>query len=192
MSGHGSAPKVPDQRRNRSAPVRGEWRASPGIGWQHGPIPAVPQGLTDESRTAWDVWMHSWFASHWTPGDLPTLTVTVRLFDEVARGRYQRAGELRMWLDGAGVTFKGRQDRRWAPPVDEPAHEPAPAAATRYGHLRAVPAEKTREPKVVGESARRTADPNPALNGAAPGSFVNQSDLDAINARLREPTGDAS
>ena len=41
----GPAPKPPGQRRRSNAPARGEWRASPGIGWQHGPVPDTPEDV---------------------------------------------------------------------------------------------------------------------------------------------------
>lgn len=149
MPGRGPVPKPADQRRNHSKPRRGEWRASPGIGWQHGPIPPTPQGLTEASEVAWDVWFQAWFAAFWTPGDLPALTVTIRLFDEVARGRFVRAAELRMWLDSYGVTKKGQQDRRWAPPIEDSQLGPASTPSGRYGHLRAIPADKRPARKVA-------------------------------------------
>lgn len=187
MGGRGFAPKPVETRRNRAKPQRGEWRPGVGLGWQHGPIPPAPQGLTEDSQAAWAAWMGSWVASHWTPADLPGLSITVRLFDQVERGKFQRCSELRLWLNGFGLTPQGKQDRRWAPPVDEPEIAASPQAATKYAHLRAVPVEKTREPKVVGGEPGRTADRNAADRGTGPGP------LDAINARLREPDdGDAS
>jgi hypothetical protein len=137
MSGHGIAPKDPDRRRNRSSPRRGEWKASPGIGWQHTPFPQAPDGLTEASRIAWTTWLRAWFAAHWEPGDLPALRIMVLLFDQVERGKYQRAAELRMWLDGFGVTKKGQQDRRWAEPTTVEPSTPKPPR--QYDHLRALP-----------------------------------------------------
>jgi hypothetical protein len=115
MAGRGPAPKT--TRRNKAdVPIRGEWKPAPGVGWQHEPFPAPPDGLLAASRTAWDTWMHSWFAAHWTPDDLPALRQLVRLYDEVERGEMQRASELRLWMDTMGVTPKGQQDRRWTRP----------------------------------------------------------------------------
>jgi hypothetical protein len=181
MPGRGPAPKRPDQRRGHSAPVRGEWRASPGVGWQHGPIPDPPQGLSDESQAAWAAWMSSWVAAHWTEGDLPGLRITIQLHDQVQRREFQRAGELRLWASNYGLTPSGAQDRRWFPP--DPEAEPATPTARRsgqYGHLRAVPG-KNGEPKVAGESTRQTAARTPPVREGAPGQF------DAVNARLRDP-----
>jgi hypothetical protein len=137
MAGHGPAPA--EKRRRRNAPERGDWQPTPGSGWQHGDIPRPPAGLLAVSRDAWDTWMRSWWASHWTPDDLPGLRVVVSLYDQVARGEYVRAGELRLQMDNYGITPKGQQDRRWSPPKhEEPAADEAPAALQAYAHLRAL------------------------------------------------------
>ena len=72
--------------------------------------------------------------SGWVPGSLLTgprrtfrgLVTIVLLYDQVMRGEYQRATELRLQMDNYGITPKGQQDRRWARPVEE-----KPAAAVR-------------------------------------------------------------
>lgn len=141
MAGRGRAPK--EQRRNASdKPVRGEWRATPGIGWQHGKIPEPPDGLKAETVKAWSVWFSAWFASHWTPHDLPGLETTILLYDQVRREEYQRATELRLSMDNYGITPKGQQDRRWAAPKDEEATPSQPqrrrVVGERYAHLQVI------------------------------------------------------
>jgi hypothetical protein len=81
--------------------------------------------------------MAGWRAAHWEPADLPGLRVVVRLYDQVERGDYTRAGEWRQWADNYGVTIKGSDDRRWRPPSGELL--PEPHADGLYGHLRAIP-----------------------------------------------------
>ena len=138
MPGRGPAPKA--NRRNKAdKPIRGEWQATPGYGWQHGPTPEPPDGLVIASREAWAIWMQSWFASHWTPSDLPGLRKVIQLYDATERGELHRSAELRMSMDNYGITPKGQQDRRWSPPKDEDKpvdsrhSDPDP-----YGHLRVV------------------------------------------------------
>lgn len=63
--------------------------------------------------------MGAWFAAHWTPADLPGLRTLIRIYDQVERGEFQRANELRLQMDTYGITPKGQQDRRWARPSDE-------------------------------------------------------------------------
>jgi hypothetical protein len=85
--------------------------------------------------------MQAWFAAHWTPDLLPGLRQVVRLYDQVERGEFQRAGELRLQMDTYGLTPKGQQDRRWTPPCmqpkadDETTPDPTP---NRFGHLKVV------------------------------------------------------
>lgn len=139
MPGRGPSPKPEAQRRTRHEPTRGEYQSAPGVGWQHGDLPRPPAKLMGASRTAWGVWMRSWFAAHWTPDDLPGLRQVIRLYDQVERGEYVRMTELRQMMDNYGITPKGQQDRRWTPPrAEQPAAEAAPAAGKLYGHLRAV------------------------------------------------------
>ena len=92
------------------------------------------------SKVAWQTWFRAWFASHWTPDDIPGLRQLVRLYYQVERGEFHRAAELRLQMDTYGITPKGQQDRRWAPPK---ADEPTPQAESDeiddlYGHLRVV------------------------------------------------------
>lgn len=139
----GTGPPPNDTRRRANEPERGEWRATPGIGWQHGEPPPPPTKLVKASRAAWSIWMGAWFAAHWTPEDLPGLRQVIRLYDQVERGEYVRAGELRLQMDNYGITHKGQQDRRWVPPWmhpkpadgEPPAPDPAP---NRFKHLKVV------------------------------------------------------
>jgi hypothetical protein len=114
------------------------------VGWQHGPVPKPPGGLVKAARDAWSTWMGAWFAAHWTPDDLPGLRTVVRLYDQVERGEFVRAGELRQQMDNYGITPKGQQDRRWrAPKYQDPSGEPAPDAgkvigSDRWADLRVV------------------------------------------------------
>lgn len=137
MAGHGRAPKQQPNRRNHHEPGRGEWRHALGVGWQHGEVPEPPDGLKAETVEAWSTWMAAWYAAFWTPDDLPALRAMVLLYDQVMRGEYQRHPELRLNLDTWGVTPKGQQDRRWAPPLDaEPAKPKRPAR--KRAQLKAV------------------------------------------------------
>jgi hypothetical protein len=116
LAGRGPAPKPPELRRDQHQKLRGEWQAAEGAGWQHGSIPKPPDGLLKPSKEAWSIWMKAWFAAHWTPEDIPGLRQVIRLYDQVERGEFQRAAELRLQMDTYGITPKGQQDRRWQPP----------------------------------------------------------------------------
>ena len=140
MPGRGPAPST--NRRRANVPERGDWQPSPGIGWQHGDIPPCPvRGVA--AKTAWQTWFQSWFASNWTPDDLPMLRQIVKLFAAIDAGR-DRTGmrtEFRQLADSYGITPKGQQDRRWVRPKaaePEPVTSDVAPAAGLYRHLRSV------------------------------------------------------
>jgi len=140
----GPAPKPTRRRANQ--PARGEFHASDSVGWQHGPIPEPPDGLVAESREAWDLWFHAWFAAHWKPADVPVLRQTIRLFDEVERGLTKKAqdrAQLHTWMRGYGITPDGQLANRWAAPKDEEVTSSQPkrrraVAGARYAHLQVL------------------------------------------------------
>jgi hypothetical protein len=90
------------------------------------------------SFNAWDTWMKSWVAAHWTPTDLPGLRQLIRLYDQVERGEFVRATELRLGMDTYGITPKGQQDRRWSPPDEGAGPVSGATPAGRYAHLKVV------------------------------------------------------
>jgi hypothetical protein len=136
MSGHGPAPKA--DSRTRHVPIRGEWQATPGVGWQFGAIPPCPV-RRNASRVAWATWFRAWFAAHWTPDDVPGLRQVIRLYDQVEAGEFVRATELRLAMDNYGITPKGQQDRRWARPKPETVTTaPVAEPAGPYAGLRVV------------------------------------------------------
>lgn len=133
MAGRGRAPK--QERVNASdKPLRGEPTVAAADAWQ-GDVPAPPDGLMPASSEAWSTWFGAWFAAFWRPSDLPALRQMVRLYDQVERGEFQRATELRLLMDTYGVTPKGQQDRRWKPPELKLV---GVEKGSRYGQLRAV------------------------------------------------------
>lgn len=113
--------------------------AAPGTGWQHGPVPRPPDGLTAATRAAWRTWFTSWVAGHWGPGDLPGLRKIAQLYDAMERGELQRAAELRLWSAEFGLTPGGQQDRRWLRPgVSAAERVDGVKPENPYGHLRVV------------------------------------------------------
>ncbi len=132
MAGRGRAPK--DERVNASdVPTRGEPQPAATDKWA-GEIPDPPDGLMQASTDAWATWFSAWFSAFWLPSDVPALRQMIRLYDQVERGEFQRATELRLLMDTYGVTPKGQQDRRWKPPIAEPAK----VRGSAYSHLKAV------------------------------------------------------
>ena len=135
----GPAPKPPDQRRTRHKPRAGEWQAAPGIGWQHGKVPALPSGLSADSRRAWKAWFASWAASFWKPEDESALRTAITLYDEMMRKpSASHATALGQYLDRFGLTPKGRQDRRWLQPETMTQQQETPTTDDKYRRLRVV------------------------------------------------------
>ena len=129
MAGAGRQPAT--NRRRTNEPERGEIQHATSTGWQHGDAPDPPDGLLKASREAWATWMAAWFASFWSPEDVPGLRQVIRLYDQVERGEFQRASELRLQMDTYGITPKGQQDRRWRAPATVTPAQPIPASRRR-------------------------------------------------------------
>jgi hypothetical protein len=136
MAGRGPAPKV--VRRRRNTPARGEWQPAPGAGWRFGEPPPPPTRLLTTTRAVWNGWFHGWWASNWTPEYLSQIIIAIRLYDEFLRGDSRVATELRQAMDGIGVTWRGQQDRRWAPPKADEQAPAAVASGSQYAGLRVV------------------------------------------------------
>lgn len=139
MAGRGPAPK--SNRQNKyDTPTRGDWQVTPGVGWQHGPIPDPPARATQVTRDAWNTWFRAWFAAHWGPEDLPMLRYIAALFNRV-QGKEATAAErseFRQLADSFGLTKKGQQDRRWVPPKPEDVPATSTPSDNPYGHLRVI------------------------------------------------------
>lgn len=105
-----------------------DWNhAKPG-GWPHGKRPTTPKGLMPETAKAWRAWFDGWWASFYVPEDVPQLTIMAHLYDAVIRGDVGSMTKLQPMLDRYGITPKGRQDLRWAPPKGDDAAAAAEAA----------------------------------------------------------------
>jgi hypothetical protein len=100
---------------------------------------AEPPPKLTAAREAWATWFGSWFASHWGPEDVPGLRLVVRFYDAVERGDFVRHGELRVSMDGYGITPKGQQMRRWLPPAAGEVVPMERGESSRYAHLAPVP-----------------------------------------------------
>ena len=82
----GAKPKPPGQAVNRNPKVH-EFKHAEAVGWQHGRTPTAPDGLVKASRDAWRAWFGAWWASFWTPADLPALRHTFSHFHWQLRPR---------------------------------------------------------------------------------------------------------
>ncbi len=130
----GRKPKPEGEAVNRN-PKRYEYQHPEGEGWQHGEVPAPPEGLDPETVEAWGLWFAAWWAAFWTPADLPALRSIIKEFDQVVKGRLDLS-KISTSLDRYGITPKGRTDLRWAPP--KPKATPAKPTARSRAKLRVV------------------------------------------------------
>ena len=143
MAGHGPAPKDASERRNRSVKGRGEWIDLPAENTN--PAPPMPAPVPDGgwlpgTKQAWASWWRDPVSLLWGPADVEALRQLAYLTHEFDAGNVRVAPEMRLRLDGLGLTQKGRRDLRWRVAEDEvasrrPSDEPR---TSRYDHLRSV------------------------------------------------------
>lgn len=137
MAGNGPAPKLPEQRRNRVAPSRGEWVD---IARREAPVPPLPDGeWHPRAARSWALWWTDPAASQWTDAQEGEVVELLALTDEFWNGNTTRANEMRLRADGLGLTQKGKRDLRWRVVGDEPvATAPPKPAAARRARLKVV------------------------------------------------------
>jgi hypothetical protein len=119
MAGRGPAPKPKEQRRNRHEPSRGEWVDLPELAEPVLP-PLDPAHEWHPRTTAqWEAWRADPASGMFGPAEVVS------------------AAELRLRMDGLGLTAKGKRDLRWRTGGEqEAAKAEVPLAEVR--ELRAV------------------------------------------------------
>jgi hypothetical protein len=138
MAGNGPAPKLPEQRRHRAEPQRGEWVTLPR---ERREVPDLPPGeWHDRAAAAWSHWWSDPAATQWSDSQFDELVALLALSDEFWQGNRTRAAEMRLRMDGLGLTLKGKRDLRWRAPDDDEAAPPArpKAGAARRKRLQVV------------------------------------------------------
>lgn len=95
------------------------WRIAVPGGWQHSKKPQAPRGLTDIGQKAWRTWLGAWWASFYSPDDLPALEMAVSFYDKAMAGDDKAAGRFLPLADKLGLTPYGRNQLRWWPPEGE-------------------------------------------------------------------------
>jgi hypothetical protein len=127
----GPAPADPSRRRRRNTPARGEWvdldlLVAPVLG-------DLPCGdWHPRTRALWDAWRADPVTATWTPADCGAAVELAHLVDLVVRGRSKLAPEMRLRMDGLGLTAKGRRDLRLRTP-SEPTRDPSVAPVYDFG-----------------------------------------------------------
>jgi hypothetical protein len=140
----GPTPKDRSTRRRRNVPSGGEW------------IDLLPlekpvlQELGDDdewstrARETWQAWREDPATSQWSPADIAFASDTLTLVELNEREpRSSLAAEIRLRLDGLGLTPKGRRNLRWRLADAEVVEHPASSSTNaRRRRLRAVESNK--------------------------------------------------
>lgn len=145
----GPAPKFPENRRNRSEPRRGEWVDLYPL--DKPVLPALSRRSKAEggawsriARDVWKAWRSDAATGQYTEADVAYALQAIDLVDRMAgAGNAALASEIRLRMDGLGLTPKGRQALRWriAQPAEVvPIRQPRRAGGTRRAQLERRPA----------------------------------------------------
>jgi hypothetical protein len=140
MAGQGFAPKPKDQRRNRTEPTRGEWVD---LGPLEAPVLPELKELSPRAQALYDAWRADPVTGTFGPSEVAATVELAHLQDEFESGgdpelKFQRVSpsELRLRMDGLGLTLKGKRDLRVRLVATEAT--PARKTAPRSRKLRAV------------------------------------------------------
>lgn len=155
MAGTGPPPKDADERRRRNAPARGEWTFLP-MGVPKPPVlPALKKRSAGEggaysasAKAAWKLWREDPATLIFGPGEIAYALDTISRYDDLLESK---PNELRLRMDGLGLTPKGKRDLRLRITDDELSKKREEAAASAA----AMPAPQTRRRMRAVDSARR-------------------------------------
>lgn len=150
MAGRGPAPKPKGQRVNRVEPQRGEWVSLAALA-----APVLPEldsvrSWHPRTEALWAAWRDDPATGMYGPAEVAAVVELAWLVEEFVSGNVWvdgedkdaarervTAGELRLRMDGLGLSAKGKRELRWIPPArDVAVPEQAEPAVVR--NLRAV------------------------------------------------------
>lgn len=134
----GPAPKDASQRRRRNEPARGEWVDLEPLS---APVlPELPEGeWSPITVMTWAAWRQDPVTAQWSSSDVAYALDTIRLYEQMTPSS---ANEVRIRMDGLGLTPKGKRDLRWRIPASaevvplEAARPQRKSAAERMRELR--------------------------------------------------------
>lgn len=143
MAGHGPPPA--ENRRRRNEPARGDWVELDPL--TETILPDLPKRLKKEgnwsARTiaAWRAWQKDPVTQMWSESDIAYAQDTILLHDRMTPSI---AKEVRLRMDGLGLTPKGKRDHRWkvAVPEAEPvkaSRQKSKSSSKRRARLSVVP-----------------------------------------------------
>lgn len=120
MAGNGPAPLNPEQRRRRNKPARGEWvdlepleapvlPELPPCPLRH-PDTGETEEWSDRAKAAWEAWREDPVTQYYTPADIAYIKDLLLLYETMSS---KTANEVRLRMDGLGLTPKGKKDLRY-------------------------------------------------------------------------------
>lgn len=133
MAGRGPAPQ--EVRRRRNEPARGDWVDLEPLEAPVLPeLPKLPRGekWRAQTRVTWEAWRQDPVTALWSPADVAHALDTILLHNQMTAST---ANEVRLRMDGLGLTPKGKRDLRWR--IREREHEDAPRSRRRSPGLEA-------------------------------------------------------
>lgn len=107
MAGVGAAPKLPEQRRRRNVPERGEWVELEPL---EEPILKIWDDRFTVRRDMWEAWRDSPVTSQYGREDIAAIEDLAIGWDEMTFADRDRR------MDRLGLTPKGKRDLRWRTP----------------------------------------------------------------------------
>lgn len=127
----GPAPKDPSQRRRRNAPARGEWVDLPEL--DKPVLPDLPDGdWSERTKDAWTRWRSDPATTQYSSAAISQAINLLYLYEGWVQGD-EKYSEVRLTMDGLGLTPKGKRDLRWRAPqetTEEPSR-PRPSSTSR-------------------------------------------------------------
>jgi hypothetical protein len=144
MAGRGPAPKPKDQRRRTNAPTRGEWVDLPAVATPTLPeLPKRPRGAGrwhPRTVAAWEAWRQDPASTQYGSAEVSAALELAWLHHESIMDGEPKASEIRLRMDGLGLTAKGKRDLRWRAPTEHAAEEVKPERerSAEVRQLRAV------------------------------------------------------
>ena len=142
-------PAPAETRRRRNVPARGEWIDLPAL--DEPILPDLPRrakgagAWSARTKAMWSGWRQDRATTQYGPGTIALAIQLAYLFEDYVRGN-EKFSEVRLVMDGLGLTEKGKRDLRWRVPSDE---EPA------------TPQRQRSSSKSSGRRARLSVVPDP-------------------------------
>jgi hypothetical protein len=143
--GRGPAPKPSEQRRRRNKPERGEWVELPSL--EKPILPELPKRGRGEGRwhprtvAAWAAWRDDPATTQYGPAEIMAAVELAYIHHSYCVGD-EKASEVRLRMDGLGLTPKGKRDLRWRSPSESTTaaveNEPEGGKLAEVRRLRAV------------------------------------------------------